>query len=541
MTRTHLSLILAVFLLVALVRASSRFVPPKSDKETILAKPAVLESRRKAPKRPSKAAVTDPFDPNFGAVRCLSDKYAVCYGLKGLYTVDLPTSKTYFLEADPKSGEAVVSTTLSADGGTLVTANNMSENGAMTVNIYRVSQKQDAWSVELVRRVSRSARHARSIRTYGPLVLVPSRACLLDIMNGHVYLRDLDRPEEPRLLTNKKVGLTGLAVSAERVAFFAKPSRRLQGQSTKDILSLHVLDLGKPKFAFVYRRVGVSAKRGVAALANFADDGQVLATVCTDGSVLAVNVRKRQVIGRARLPVGGHLMPTAHVYSKRSVYVIEQVRTETTWKYAVWRISFCKKGPPSFAKADLSIQTPRKLCFRTADDTVFIRAIIPPTHKVVPARKAPRTKTDKARAPIRELSVEELVFVEVLPVLEKQVKIEDSHKDHKLIKTPSSAASFAAILKSSRAVIVKVGTEWCPPCKRIAPVFHALAMENSGSPGVQFVEVNIEGDEFEEVLQVTSYPTFVLFRDGKRTLDLQSADKKKLEEFVGKATASLAS
>ena len=43
----------------------------------------------------------------------------------------------------------------------------------------------------------------------------------------------------------------------------------------------------------------------------------------------------------------------------------------------------------------------------------------------------------------------------------------------------------------SKIKIVDVWAEWCAPCKKFAPIFHALSLKY---PDIEFVKVNIEED-----------------------------------------------
>ncbi|MCF6403875.1 thioredoxin domain-containing protein [Chitinophaga filiformis] len=62
-------------------------------------------------------------------------------------------------------------------------------------------------------------------------------------------------------------------------------------------------------------------------------------------------------------------------------------------------------------------------------------------------------------------------------------------------------------------VLVDVGAEWCPPCRKMAPVIEAYLKENKT---VHLLKV--DGGRDREVMQAvnaTSLPTFILYRDGR--------------------------
>lgn len=89
------------------------------------------------------------------------------------------------------------------------------------------------------------------------------------------------------------------------------------------------------------------------------------------------------------------------------------------------------------------------------------------------------------------------------------------------------------VLKSSTAVFVEFGADWCAPCKRLEPVLDKLAGENSDR--LKVVKVNAEDDQpLALKYQVRGLPTIVVFKNGEpvdRKNGFQSeANLKKLLE-----------
>jgi thioredoxin len=69
------------------------------------------------------------------------------------------------------------------------------------------------------------------------------------------------------------------------------------------------------------------------------------------------------------------------------------------------------------------------------------------------------------------------------------------------------------VLQSSRPVLLKMTTKWCPPCRALAPILNDIAREFSS----QIKVVELDGDEAVEVaeeLRITGYPTMVFFQGG---------------------------
>jgi len=83
-------------------------------------------------------------------------------------------------------------------------------------------------------------------------------------------------------------------------------------------------------------------------------------------------------------------------------------------------------------------------------------------------------------------------------------------------------------------VLVDVWTEWCPPCKAIAPVLEAIAAEH----GDRLRVYKLNGDDSPELVSrfgIMSFPTLLVFRDGDVVKRLVGARSKKhlLEELDG--------
>jgi len=78
-------------------------------------------------------------------------------------------------------------------------------------------------------------------------------------------------------------------------------------------------------------------------------------------------------------------------------------------------------------------------------------------------------------------------------------------------------------------VIVKAGTSWCQPCKRIAPFFEKLAEEYSDT--VYVAIDTIDEDEFEDTIidiNIRAFPTFVLIFEGEEVKRVVGTDKDEL-------------
>ena len=71
----------------------------------------------------------------------------------------------------------------------------------------------------------------------------------------------------------------------------------------------------------------------------------------------------------------------------------------------------------------------------------------------------------------------------------------------------------ATVLKSALPVLIEFTADWCPPCKMLAPIMHAIATQYEGSLRVGL----LDSDTNQDIVQqygVMGLPTTLLFVDG---------------------------
>jgi thioredoxin 1 len=101
--------------------------------------------------------------------------------------------------------------------------------------------------------------------------------------------------------------------------------------------------------------------------------------------------------------------------------------------------------------------------------------------------------------------------------------------------TSVTDASFdAAVVSSTKPVIVEYWAQWCGPCRQVSPVLDAIAHEHADR--VDVVTLNV--DENPETVRrygIMLVPTIGLFRGGQMVKQVIGAKSKSalLREFDG--------
>ncbi|MFF7632410.1 thioredoxin [Kitasatospora sp. NPDC008050] len=87
-------------------------------------------------------------------------------------------------------------------------------------------------------------------------------------------------------------------------------------------------------------------------------------------------------------------------------------------------------------------------------------------------------------------------------------------------------ASFAAqVLESELPVLVDFTADWCPPCRMIAPVLDAVAVEEAHR--IKVVSVNVDlNPETQSAYGVLSMPTLIVFKGGEPVKSMVGARAK---------------
>lgn len=95
-------------------------------------------------------------------------------------------------------------------------------------------------------------------------------------------------------------------------------------------------------------------------------------------------------------------------------------------------------------------------------------------------------------------------------------------------KAQMRVEDFNKTIATNKIVLVDIGADWCPPCRKMLPVLESLKQK----PAAPFYFLAVDGGEDIEVmksLKSEGLPTFILFKNGKETWRHQGLVT--LEEF----------
>jgi thioredoxin 1 len=82
-------------------------------------------------------------------------------------------------------------------------------------------------------------------------------------------------------------------------------------------------------------------------------------------------------------------------------------------------------------------------------------------------------------------------------------------------------------------IIIKVGADWCNPCKAIEPLYLDYATNNN-NPNIIFTEINITDadDELLDYIDVKSLPTFLFYNNSKLSNKIIGANSNELSNII---------
>ncbi|CAI5744475.1 unnamed protein product [Peronospora destructor] len=94
-----------------------------------------------------------------------------------------------------------------------------------------------------------------------------------------------------------------------------------------------------------------------------------------------------------------------------------------------------------------------------------------------------------------------------------------------------TSEEFKAAIAEKQLTVVQFSAPWCGGCKMVAPKVTKL-ME-SDFPDVKFLKVSAEElEDFCEEIDVDSFPTFRVYKDGEVVASYVSSKFEKVEQFI---------
>lgn len=92
--------------------------------------------------------------------------------------------------------------------------------------------------------------------------------------------------------------------------------------------------------------------------------------------------------------------------------------------------------------------------------------------------------------------------------------------------------NFVELIGSSKNLIVDVWADWCKPCKVLDPIFEKLAITYGND---NFIFSKLEGNinrKAAKALKVMSFPTFVIFKNGKLSRKWSGGDVNRMRKEI---------
>ena len=114
--------------------------------------------------------------------------------------------------------------------------------------------------------------------------------------------------------------------------------------------------------------------------------------------------------------------------------------------------------------------------------------------------------------------------------LKKESPEDPAHTNYHEPKSMSELAQLLNNRESDDRVVIDFYATWCPPCRRIEPIWKDLSKEH---PNVSFIKVNVDklGDA-AETMSVEAMPTFVAFKGTEEVGRLVGAGRENLTNLI---------
>ena len=100
-------------------------------------------------------------------------------------------------------------------------------------------------------------------------------------------------------------------------------------------------------------------------------------------------------------------------------------------------------------------------------------------------------------------------------LLEQKLQIANKERESQLNKPVDlTDSTFKQTIQNNSFVVVDCWAPWCAPCRMVAPVIEALALDYAGK--ILFGKLNVdENSGVATAFQIMSIPTLLVFKNGK--------------------------
>ena len=97
----------------------------------------------------------------------------------------------------------------------------------------------------------------------------------------------------------------------------------------------------------------------------------------------------------------------------------------------------------------------------------------------------------------------------------------------------NSLEDYNNINKPDNIIIVKIGADWCTPCKSISPFYYLLALNNK-NPNIIYTEIDTTNakDDLLDFVDVKSLPTFLFYKNDVVLNKIIGCDKFILSTYI---------
>jgi len=98
------------------------------------------------------------------------------------------------------------------------------------------------------------------------------------------------------------------------------------------------------------------------------------------------------------------------------------------------------------------------------------------------------------------------------------------------VQTLSTVADFAKAKGENKKMVIDFTATWCPPCKRMKPIFKDLKAKFAD---IAFYQVDVdENNETAESEGITAMPTFKTYFNNDIDQTMTGADEGKLKKLI---------